>query len=126
MWLLCEHRACRNTVRASLDVLAELAPGLAPTGLLGGVVLQHLRHTTHISRKQFRCLKPHFVDVVSRFDVIILSTGENPLPGMFVCSVCARSSVLECPMMTQIRLPHLKGLFGVLWTPRQSALLPSC
>ena len=33
---------------------------------------------------------------------------------------------LECLMMMQIRLPLLNGLLGVLWTPRRSALLPSC
>ena len=43
-----------------------------------------------ISRKQFRGYKSHFVDAVSRFDVIILPTGGNTLPGMCVCSVCVR------------------------------------
>ena len=66
------------------------------------------------SQKQFRGFKSHFVDAVSRFDVIMLPTGATKLPGMFFCSVCARSFVHECPMMTQIRFPLLNGLFCCL------------
>ena len=39
------HSACRKKARASLDVLAECAPSLAPAGLCCWGCLQHLRHT---------------------------------------------------------------------------------
>ena len=43
-----------------------------------------------ISRKQFRGYKSHFVDAVSRFDVIILQTGGTRCQEcVFVLCVCA-------------------------------------
>ena len=115
--------ACRNTARASLDVLAECAPSLAPTGLSGGGCLQHLRHTTY---RENSSVVTNLISSM-RFLFFMLLCCRQGRTRCQECLFCVRA--FFCSRVSDDdtdQAPASEQTFGVLWIPCQSALLPSC